>query len=290
MGAIADKRLGDFLPTIDAYRPVAIAVAAILGLVVVLPGAVRDGGSPIADFSSTPASDAGDLAGGPTGDVADPVGDDAPAAPSPSPAPAAVPIRSSPAVTGSPRTPTAAADGGAPSARPSAPAPVPFDDGAGDAPGGSTPLRVVAAGWASTTGGTPVAGSPAERVPEGSLPVGARIGQTDKVAFVRLAGDATALVLAEDADGRRGSEFESSPVQLCQVTDAGWEPGGDQAMSDAPAYDPDVCAPGQQAGDGTWSFMLALFEDPTDARGLVIVPSADAPLDFQIAFAGQALG
>lgn len=288
MGAIADKRLGDFLPTIDAYRPVAIAVAAILGLVVVVPGAVRDDGGPIADFSSTPASDGEDLAAPTAGGsgASDP-------APSPSAAPAptarpavgALPVRSTPAA---PRAGAPSPSGGGTRAGGPPAVIVPGTDG--DLAGAdSEPLRIAAAGWASSTGGTPV-GTTVETIPEGALPIGTRVGQTDKVAFVRLAGEATALVLAEDAAGRRGSAFDTSPVQLCQVTAAGWEPGEDQAMSDAPPHDPDLCASGQQGADGTWSFTLTLFEDPTDDRGLALVPTADAPLDFQITFAGQALG
>lgn len=289
MGAIADKRLGDFLPTIDAYRPVAIAIAAILGLVVVVPGAVRDSGGPIADFSSTPAADGEDLAA-PATDGGDRTTDRAPSssaspAPTARPAVGAQPMRAAPPV---PRAAPASPSGGG--VRAGSP-PAAFVPGTDADPAGvdSQPVRIAAAGWASSTGGTPV-GATVESIPEGALPVGTRVGQTDKVSFVRLAGDATALVLAEDAAGRRGSAFEASPVQLCQVTAAGWEAGEDQAMSDAPPHDPDLCAPGQQGADGTWSFTLTLFEDPTDDRGLALVPTADAPLDFQLTFAGQALG
>lgn len=289
MGAIADKRLGDFLPTIDAYRPVAIALAAILGLVVVVPGAARDDGGPIADFSSTPASDGEDLAA-PTTAGGTGLSGRAPtpsAAPTPATGPAvgAAPVRSAPPALGS--AAPSSSGGGARTVGP--PAPIASGTDGGPAGADVQSLRIAAAGWASSTGGTPV-GTTVESIPEGTLPVGMRVGQTDKVAFVRLAGEATALVLAEDAAGRRGSAFDTSPVQLCQVTAAGWEAGEDQAMADAPPHDPDLCAPGQQGADGTWSFTLALFEDPTDARGLAIVPTADAPLDFQITFAGQALG
>ena len=289
MGAIADKRLGDFLPTIDAYRPVAIAVAAILGLVVVVPGAVRDAGGPIADFSSTPASDGEDLAAPPTagGDGTSDRGPSPSAAPAPTTRPAvgAQPVRATPPA---PRATAPSPSGGGTRAA-SPPAAIVPDADQGPGGVGSESLRIAAAGWASSTGGTPV-GATVESIPEGALPVGTRVGQTDKVAFVRLTGDATALVLAEDAAGRRGSAFDASPVQLCQVTAAGWEAGEDQAMSDAPPHDPDLCAPGQQGADGTWSFTLTLFEDPTDDRGLALVPTTDAPLDFQITFAGQVLG
>jgi hypothetical protein len=288
MGAIADKRLGDFLPTIDAYRPVAITVAAILGLVVVLPGASRGDGGMVADFSSTAASDEADLAGPPV--VGGSVPSDAPApaaSPSTSPSPGraigATPARSGPAPSRAAVTPGA---GGPPAASPPGAIAPGFERSPSAADG--EPLRIAAAGWASSTGGTPVSAT-VESIPDGALPVGTRIGQTDKVAFVRLGGEGSALVLAEDAAGRRGSAFEAAPVQLCQITDAGWEAGEDQAMADAPAHDPDACTPGQQGADGTWSFSLALFDDPADDRGLALVPTADAPLDFQITFAGQAL-
>lgn len=296
MGAIADKKLGDFLPTIDAYRPVALAVAAILGLVVVLPGATGgDGGSPVSDFASTPAaaedgvsSDAPPTTGGATrggSDDADvpttgPVG-------SPVALPATAPRAAVPL----------------PSARSSSPPPSPDPGGAADAPrppaggavsGGSgsldsDPLQIVASGWASSTGGSPVPTAEAENVPEGTLPVGTRLGQTDKVSFVRLSGEGSALVLAEDAAGRRGRSFEAPPVQLCAISEGTWEAGEAQPMSEAPQHDPDSCVPAQQRPDGTWAFNLSVFPDPADERGFALVPAADAPIDFQITFAAQAV-
>lgn len=291
MGGFGDKRLRDFLPTVDAYRPVALTVAAILVLVMVLPGAARDGGtSPVSDFASAPVASADDE----EGDTADDTG--APPA-STAPAPSRTPAGAGTSVTTTPVRPVAIPSR-SPSSAAAAPA-APAEEGAvrDDDPGDDIgsgdeqePLRIVAAGWASSTGGTPLATSETEGVPEGTLPVGTRVGQTDKVSFVRLAGTAASLVLAEDAAGRRGSAFETPPVELCPVTDEQWDEGAAQPMSAAPAHDPERCATAQQRSDGTWVFDLVAFDDPTDPRGFALVPSADAPIDFQITFAGQAIG
>jgi hypothetical protein len=300
MGAIADKKLGDFLPTIDAYRPVALSVAAILGLVVVLPGAERsEMSSRFADFETTPASDGGGEQVPVTRDdePADAAGDPAPAERATSPS--APPIRPSapaalpPERSTSPRS--SAGSGGATSgnrsASPSSPSPPPYE-APSPSPTSSEPdaepLEIVAWGWASTTGGSPLPTRSAENIPEGTMPVGTRIAQTDKVSFLRLDGDGSELVLVEDEEGRRGSEFETSPVQLCQLVDGEWEEGENQPMSDAPEHDPDACVPGLERPDGTWAFTLFTFADPTDARGFALVPTDDAPVDFQVTFTAQA--
>lgn len=294
MGGLADKRLRDFLPTVDAYRPVALAVAAILGLVMVLPGAAQGGGSsPVTDFASAPAASA-DVMEGP--EAADAGAPPTSAAPVPSGAPVRAGTPAGTSVTTTPARPVTV-----PSRPPSSAtgddssAPVTPDDrgavsgddlGSGDAP---EPLRIVGSGWASSTGGTPLATSETEGVPEGTLPVGTRVGQSDKVSFVRLAGTASSLVLAEDAAGRRGSAFEAPPVELCPITDEQWEQGEAQPMSAAPAHDAERCVAAQQRSDGTWAFDVVAFDDPADPRGFVLVPSAEAPIDFQVTFAGQAI-
>jgi hypothetical protein len=294
MGELADKRLGDFLPTIDAYRPVALTVAAILLLVLVLPGAESSGEPTVPDFASAAASedsaDAGVDSTVSGGGVATPVGSgDAPAI-----APASPPVASSSrpaAVTPSPSPSPAPSPATSAS---SDPAPAPRSAagvGSGSDPTTDAgPLRIVETGWASSTGGSPLPTATAERIPDGTLPVGTRVGQHDKVSFLRLSGSGSALVLAEDAGGRRGGSFEAPPVQLCQVTDGAWEAGEGQAMADAPDHDPDRCIAGQQQPDGTWSFLLSIFDDPADERGFALVPTDDAPLDFQVTFASQAIG
>lgn len=289
MGGFGDKRLRDFLPTIDAYRPVALTVAAILGLVMVLPGAVGDPGTgPVDDFTSAPAASGGegqrDDADGPPASTArepgsSPVGGATSVSPPPL-RPVAIPSRPPPSARADvPEAPAVPAGGG----------PVSGDGPGDDLDGGDEQqrLRIVAAGWASSTGGTPIATSETEGVPEGSLPVGTRVGQTDKVSFVRLAGTASTLVLAEAAAGRRGGAFDASPVELCPVTEEQWDEGAAQPMSAAPAHDAERCVPAEQRSDGTWAFDLEAFDDPEDPRGFALVPSAEAPIDFQITFAGR---
>ena len=146
------------------------------------------------------------------------------------------------------------------------------------------PMRIVATAWASSTGGTPIPSG----VPEGTLPVGTRVGQVDKASYIRLSGDETMVVLNEVADGRRGSDFESSPVQACQITASGWQTGESLSFDDAPAYDAKNCTEVTFGGNGTWTIQLGQFESPADNRGFALVPSAEAPLDFQVTFSSVA--
>lgn len=283
MGTIADKRLGDFLPTFDAYRPVALTVAAILLLVLVVPGAGGDAPASPAEFSSSPANVTATTTA-PTTTAA---------APTSSPPTTAVAsdgdfVRSSPSAPTGPSSPPTTS---APSTE-SPPTTAAFSAPAGDVGSQDSepePLRITESGWATAGPAAPLAGTLADDVPEGTLPVGTRVGQHDKISFIRLSGDDTTLVLAEDASGRRGNSFETSPVEVCQITDGGWEPGEGQSMDAAPEYDADSCVAAQQQPDGTWSIGLFLFEDPTDQRGFALVPSADAPVDFQVTFAAQAV-
>jgi hypothetical protein len=157
--------------------------------------------------------------------------------------------------------------------------PPPVADSA-PAPGGETPLRVVAKAWASQAGGTPVA---TVGVPAGTLPVGTRLGQADKASYVRLSGTGTVLALTEDPQGARTSQGAPA-VQACQITDAAWQEAEAMSFSDAPPHDAATCAAGTRSADGQWSFDLSRFPFRTDTRGFALVPAADAPLDFQVAF------
>lgn len=286
MGTLADERLRNLVPTIDAYRPAALAVAVVIGLVIVVPGAQEDE-SPTAEFAAASTTDGGTEAG------SAPTSTPAPTTTSP---PTTAPTDDAFEPSSPPPTspPTTDASSSPPTTEASSPSGFsPDDEGADDGDDAGAPeqqpLQVAASGWASTTGGSPLATGSVENVPEGTLPVGTRVDQDDKISFVRLTGDEMQLVLAEDEEGRRGGEFEASPIQACQITDPGWEPGGDQPMSDAPEYDPDNCAPVQLRPDDTWAVSLLLFEDPTDERGLALVPSEDAPLDFQVTLLDEAV-
>ncbi len=275
------------VPVLDRYRPAALAAAAILLAIGVLPGATGGANSAApASFDAGAVDDVSEV-GSSTGGVA--------AAPESGPTGETGGVPMPPV-----RTPSTVATGGtssfvpppraapAPSPSPSPSAPPPFDPGSFGADPDDEPeaLRIVVTAYAATTGGTPV---PTD-VPDATLPVGTRIGQTDKASYLRLEGDETTLVLTEVADGRRGSDFEVAPVQACQILDAGWEGGENLSFSDAPEHDPEDCVDATVAVDGTWSIPLLGFSDPTDDRGLALVPSADAPIDFQVTFASVVAG
>ena len=140
-------------------------------------------------------------------------------------------------------------------------------------------LSVRGFGWASSLSGT---GLGAADVPEGTMPVATRLGQVDKVSFVRLSGTATTLSLAEDVDGAREA-VGAGAVVICPVTDAAWAEEPDQSLEDAPAWDADACVAGTEDAD-TWTFDLAGFADRSGDRGFALVPDATAPPDFQVTF------
>lgn len=281
MTALADRKLRDLVPVLDRYRPAALAATAIIVAVAVLPGAT--GGSGLAAPAAFDAGFAEEPEDVSTDEVAAPsppsggldVGSTPSAPPPPrvSAAPAPSFTAPRPSVTPAPRSAPA------PSFDPPPPSTGSEDDAAGDVE--PEPLRIVAAAYASTTGGTPL---PPE-VPEGSLPVGTRVDQMDKASYIRLDGAASSLLLTELADGRRGGDFEAPPVQACQITEPGWEPAENMSFGDAPAHDPEVCVPATMLPDGRWSIPLNLFADPTDDRGIALVPAPDAPIDFQVTFA-----
>jgi hypothetical protein len=143
------------------------------------------------------------------------------------------------------------------------------------------PLRVVEYGWATATAGTPLAASD---VPDGTMPVGKRIGRDDKLSFVRLDGTTTDLVLSEASSGQRTPPAGAIGVQACQSTEADWTPGGGKTFDEAPAYDSTQCVAGVRSADGQWRFDLTRFIPRTDRRGFVLVSTPDAAIDFQVAF------
>lgn len=271
------------VPVLDRYRPVALAATAVFVAVAVLPGATVAGPASFGSTSSfqevaseEPAAD----------DESDSVALAAPPANGSTPSADATPVPLPPSFSppsGGPdlgsTAPTSSVDDAPPMPSFSA------DSGGptGDTQSADEPLQIVVSAFASTTAGTPIP----DDVKDGSLPVGTRIGQVDKASYIRLSGRGSTLVLTEFADGRRGGEFETSPVQACQITESGWEPSEDMGFADAPEHDPDSCTDLLQQPDGTWQLDLAMFVDPADDRGLALVPAEDPPLDFQISFSAQ---
>ncbi len=138
----------------------------------------------------------------------------------------------------------------------------------------------MAKAWASRTAGTPLA---SDGVPKGTLPVGTRAGQDDKLSYIRLSGDETVLRLAEETTGRATVQGPAA-VKACRITVAGWKEGEAIAIADAPPSDPNACVEGAKSPEGLWTFDLSSFPDRTDARGFALRPGKGAGVDFQVAF------
>jgi hypothetical protein len=155
--------------------------------------------------------------------------------------------------------------------------------GSGSGSGSSSqpvPLTISAKLWATNGSGTPLA---TQDVPNGSLPVGKRVGQEDKRSYVRLSGTDTLLRLAEAGSGRSTGGSVVS-VQACRVTQADWAEGSGVALSSAPAFEATSCVKGQRATDGVWEFDLSAYPDRADAKGFALVVAPDGGVDFQVNF------
>lgn len=274
MASIEEISLGDVVATARRYRPVFAVAAVIFVAALILPAAPRPGGEEFEPFEPQ-------TSGGRT------------------------PTTSLAAEPENPATPPTTAFDDSFAFTPAAPA----DNGSGGFSGGSgggfvpppssgsfdfgsttttqqdRPLRTTEVGWASATGGTPVGST---GVPDQSLPVGNRFGQVDKASFVRLAGTARTLYLKEKADGARITSGKVG-VRACQVTTKGWKGATNQTFDQAPKWDETICVEGQRNAQGVWSFDTGAFRAPTDDRGLALIPTADASIDFQVAFQQQAV-
>jgi hypothetical protein len=267
MGSFSDLTLGDLSRALTRYRPVAISVAVILLALFVLPKP-----------KVIPADLAGDTATGipaaqtaaaPTTDV---TAQDL--------APGATTLDSfSPPTTFSPTFDDSTAGSDTFFTSPTTAFPE-SDFTFAPTTGSDQPLRVVAKAWATRTAGTPLA---TNGVPAGTLPVGTRAGQDDKLSFVRLSGDEDVLRLTEDATGAR-TIVGAATVQACLIKDAGWPEGEAIAIADAPQPDAGSCVEGTRSTEGIWSFDVAAIAKPTDERGFALRPGAGAGADFQVAF------
>lgn len=277
MGSLADVTLGDIGRALARYRPVAVTVAIILVVLAVVGGprgdTLRPLGSappPVAAAPSAPAS--ADTATAETTVPAGAVGtsDSSTTFDSSSPSPSGSSSDFSSDFS---------------SSSPSGGAPEPTfdfsdDDGTSVSPSASAaPLMIVAAGWASTAGGTPIGST---GVPEGTLPVGKRIGQVDKYSFVRLEGEQKVLSLAVNSEGER-TTTGTPGVSICQITEEGWAEATNVPSDAAPEYDEATCVPGDPGDGTTWTFNLLTFTAPDDPRGFALVPTGDS-VDFQVTF------
>lgn len=257
------RRLGSEEAAVNGlrYRPVAWTVIALVAVSFYLPGRIERAAAP--QIAAAPSAVT-------------------PAPPSGSSDPGAVP----PVVT----TPVTPGDGFAP---PAAEPFEPFDPGPGTEapattsppplvtgpPASAAPLTVRGGGWAARLPATPL---PSDAVPEGTFPVANRLGSVERVSFLRLAGDETTLVLVEDPDASREA-LGPGAVAACPIEDDDWEEEPEQSFDDAPTWSEDSCVAGAER-DGRWSFDLSSFRNRTGDAGFALVPTVDAPADFQVAF------
>ena len=286
---IAELKFGDVGRGLGRYRPVALAVVAIVAMGLTLPGPRRVTGKTfdIGSFDSPASAGLPVSAAVPeasaTGEVAAAVSA-IETSPSSFSSTFSSPTSSS---SSSPASSSFAVDSGVSRTEAAEPASSATFDSSTPSSSESRgtaavePLRVSTAAWASAQAGTPVAST---GVPQGSLPVGRRPGfEVDKVAFVRLSGTATTLTLVphEDSAGQRSAG--SAQIQACRITTPDWAKAEAQPMDKAPKWDCAVAAIGQPAKDGSWTFDLASFPDRAGSEGFALVP-AGAGLDFQVAF------
>ena len=257
------RRLGSEEAAVSGlrYRPVAWTVIAVAAVSLYLPGRVDRVAPP--QVAAAPSA-------------VDPVD-----GPEPSGATTVPPVVTSPVDPGSGFTPPSAdpfeppgSDSGVDA--PTAPPPSAPDGGPSVDP---SPLTVRGMGWASRLPATPL---PGDEVPDGSFPVANRLGSVDRVSFVRLAGDATVLVLAQDTEASREA-LGAGAVAACPIEGGDWEEEPAQSFDDAPTWSEDSCVAGV-ARDGRWSFDLSSFDDRTGDAGFALVPTVDAPADFQVVF------
>ena len=258
---LGTRRLGTAEAAADGlrYRPVAWTVIAVLAVAWYLPGwsdpplvpEIAASPSPVATAVPEARPDPPQAPAPPDIDTGSPL-------PAFDPAPVSVVSRPSPGSAPTPFTPPT--------------------DPAGDG-GAEAPLTIRGSGWATRLPPTPL---PGDDVPDGTLPVGNRIGTVDRVSFVRLSGDGATLELDEDGDAAREA-LGAAAVALCPILDGAWSEGPEQSFDDAPEWDEESCVGGAESGD-RWTFDLGSFDDRTGDAGFALVPTTDAPPDFQVAF------
>lgn len=281
LGFVARVGLGArYLGTAEAaarglrYQPVAWAVIAIVALAFYLPGRVNWSPAPQAVAAPNPVTVA------PTPTPPPPVKDtpiEATPSPVPPPPPSIAPGPTAPAPPPTTASPPPLTE--PPIGRP--------DDGTAPT---TVPLTVRGFGWASQLPPTPL---PTDEVAEGTAPVAMRLGRVDRVSFLRLDGADDSLELTEHDESAREALGDGT-VAICPILDADWaeEPG--QSFDDAPEWDQKSCVAGAE-NDGRWTFDLSSFAasaasgddqfEPIVAKtGFALVPTSDAPPDFNIAF------
>jgi hypothetical protein len=158
------------------------------------------------------------------------------------------------------------------------------DDASSSSDAAPAKLTIVRSGYASNTAGTPVEQAPAN----GGLPVAAAGGQASKRSFIALGGGGTVLHLAVATDPGANVGDDRASISACPILKPGWEATRGQAMPGPEFTQP--CATGVRQSDGSWTFDLSAFGDPTKAAGFALTPDpSDAAETFQVTFVPKAL-
>jgi hypothetical protein len=287
---IAAMRLYEVWNALGRYKPVAAVLAALVVAAIVLPGVrvIENAASPYASAVDTsaahPAAPTEDDSVTPADGAAAAGDTEATDADATLPA-GTVDLAASPAVTPVSSTAATTASGTGPTATASPTEPVVASPTTSATLGETRTdptFKVRELGWATAQAGNPVATA---GIPEGGMPVGKRLGEVDKISFVRLSGSSSVLTLHVVEDPTATRLADSAGVRACRITESSWKAQTGVALDQAPSYDKSACAVGRAGDDGTWTFDLRAFDDAADARGFALVPTADAASDFQVVFA-----
>lgn len=295
MGSLADLTLGDIGRALTRYRPVAVTIALILLVIAVLPGPAFEELGPLPGVQGPVQVPAAATAASATSDTVAPapsVDSSFGSSGSSSFGPTSSGSSSTSSFSTADSSPSSSfgsgdssSDFGSSDSSGASPSFGTSDDSFGGSTGGDTsaqPLSIVAAAWASRTGGTPVGGT---GVADNTLPVGKRIGQRDKLSFVRLSGSQTTLTLSPDTATSRTTTGEVA-ISACQITTRGWPEAVNQTFDQAPKFDEQACVVASVDPSGAFTFDFSLFPDRTDDRGFALVPTGPS-VDYQINFRKQ---
>lgn len=170
--------------------------------------------------------------------------------------------------------------------------------------------ELVKAGWwqlandpppEAETGVVAIPAFPAPTVPAGTLPVGATLGEADKVSAIELrlaepdkAVQSLVLAMQEAPDPQSNPGSDTGVVLACQVTEAFWADGQGARWRSRPTYDCEAGAvEGVRDDSGRWTFDLSPLARSWTGEGaapssVVLVEAAEAPGTFQVALQGLA--
>lgn len=181
----------------------------------------------------------------------------------------------------------------------------------GAEPGRLQGATVVKTGWwwvanepPPETGVVAAQKPPSPTTPADTLPVGASLGEPERVAAIELQLAAPTgstvrrfeLALQESSEPGANAGSDTAVLVACPVTELFWADGQGAAWKDRPTYDCELAkAAGERDEEGVWRFDLTEIAarwttpDFVGSRGVVLVEEAEAPESFQVALDGPKL-